>query len=619
MKKLLLTIFIACIFLGLGATKIHAEEIHTKEVFSLPPQNWIFNSGMNKGKYHDRQDFGFTLSPNTVLKVRQVNPDFKGTVAIRLLADADAVEPVVNVGSEWTTISSTVATVPFATTPYDTVNPKLEYVVESNQPQKPLPIYNYGDSEKQFFSTWDKYDCEYGLIKGKDFQLFVPKAGKEVARYTTELPSLDGVIDYYEKVFAFDNKMAGFDNSSPTNKLGKNRYFMKARKDGSPGILAYYSTNWTVHASPTGSLWFGKNSWGPLHEIAHGYQTGLDGKGMYTGEVFNNVFGALFQYKEMGKKEADSTGWLFSGNKAKADAELYKSLVKNPGTYESVSTRDKLFLHMLLLQKAGTEAFTKMYQGYRLEANQPGYSAASYFLPNELNRYYSEYSGYDFSPVLERWGYKMPAKQVSINRAQGYQAVASLADVVPESHLLPARALLDPTTVINSSFEMVTNQEIAPLGLNGALTIQLNTADVTHLKGTKILLKDGKKIVQEQIIKGQAVTFSHVPNGIYTVEFLGNAMAPYEVPQYYAYVKEAQNELTIPALQRIAPTNLTNQRIDMKGLGDKQVGHIETDVANHQVTAAITTTSPHFYFKTDVYVGIKIINATGKLVYEKEA
>ncbi|MBC6314424.1 Ig-like domain-containing protein [Listeria grandensis] len=617
MKKLLLTFFIACLFLGFGATKIHAEEIHTKEMFSIPPQNWIFNSGMNKGKYHDRQDLGFILSPNTVLKVRQVNPNFKGNVAIRLLADADAVEPLVYAGPEWTTISSTVATVPFATTQYDTVNPKLEYVVESKEPQKPLPIYNHGDSEKQFFNTWDKYDCEYGLIKGKDFQLFVPKAGKELARYPTSFPSLDGVIDYYERVFAFYNKTAGFDNSSPTNKLGTNRYFLKARKDGSSSVLAYYSTNWTAHISPSGSLWFGK-TWGPLHEIGHGYQTGLDGRGMYTGEVFNNIFAALFQYQDIGKKEADSTGWLFNGNKVKTDADLYKSMVKNPGTYETVSTREKALLQLSMLQKAGFEAFTKMYQGYRLETNN-GREAGTYYLPNELNRYYSEYSGFDFTPVLERWGYKMPAEQVSINRSRGYQAVASLADVVPESHLLAARALIDPKTVFNSSFEMVTNQEIASLGLNGALTVKLNEADVAHLKGTKMVLKDGKKVVQEQMIKGQDVAFQHVPNGIYTVEFLGNAMGAYEIPQYYAYVKEAQNELTIPALQQIAPTNVANQKITLKGISDKEIGYVQTDVGRHQVTVAITTSSPHSYFGSTVYVRVKIFNAKGDLVYEKEA
>ncbi|MBC6314427.1 Ig-like domain-containing protein [Listeria grandensis] len=619
MKKLLLTFFIFCIFLGLGATKIHAEEIHTKNIFSLEPQNWIFNSGMDKGKNQDRQDLGFILSPDTVLKVRQVNPEFKNNVTLRLIGDAEAIERSVDVGAGWTTISSTEATVPFVTTPYNAANPKLEYEVESNQPQKPLPIYNHGDSEKQFLNTWDKYDCEYGLIQGKDFQLFVPKAGKELARYTTNFPSLDGLIDYYEKVFALDNKMAGLDNSSPTNQLGKNRYFLKARKDGSAGIAGYYNTNWTVQVSPTGIGWFGRNSWLALHEIAHGYQTSLDGRGMNTLEVSNNIFGATFQYQEMGKKEADRVGWLFDGNKAKIDADLYNRLIKNPGTYDSVGLRDKLILQMMLLQKAGTEAFTKMYQGYRLEANQPGYSAGSYFMPNELNRYYSEYSGYDFTPVLERWGYKLPVKQVSINRARGYRAVASLADVVPESHLLAARALIDPTALINSSFEMVANQEIAPLGLKGELTVQLNPEDATNLKGAKILLKDGKKIVQEQVVRGKDVAFTHVPNGIYTVEFLGDAMSSYEVPQYYAYVKEAQNQLTIPALPQIKATNLINQQIMMKGLGDKQVGYVQTDVAKRQVTVAITTTSPHSYFGTSVYVGVKIFNAKGDLVYEKEA
>ncbi len=88
-------------------------------------------------------------------------------------------------------------------------------------------------------------------------------------------------------------------------------------------------------------------------------------------------------------------------------------------------------------------------------------------LPDLMNQYYSEHGQVDFTPVFERWGFKLNNKQVEINRAKGYSAVTSLAYIVPESQLAKARALVDPDIPINSNFEIVTNQQIASLGLKG--------------------------------------------------------------------------------------------------------------------------------------------------------
>ncbi|MDT2193729.1 M60 family metallopeptidase [Paenibacillus larvae] len=53
---------------------------------------------------------------------------------------------------------------------------------------------------------------------------------------------------------------------------------------------AYYSHDYTANSYATADMWLKKNKWGPLHEIAHGYQAALDNKGMYTGEVSNNLW-----------------------------------------------------------------------------------------------------------------------------------------------------------------------------------------------------------------------------------------------------------------------------------------------------------------------------------------
>ena len=52
-------------------------------------------------------------------------------------------------------------------------------------------------------------------------------------------------------------------------------------------------------------------------------------------------------------------------------------------------------------QKAGDEAFAKMYQGYRKLASNAAFQKGDYSLPDLMNQYYSENVQVDFTPVLK--------------------------------------------------------------------------------------------------------------------------------------------------------------------------------------------------------------------------
>ncbi|WP_260445416.1 putative mucin/carbohydrate-binding domain-containing protein [Listeria booriae] len=598
----------------LGNIRAEAGEINSKEIFSIEEPTWIFKSGMGRGKYHDRQDLGFILKENTKLKVRQINTNFKGSLTVRLLGDDSKVEKSVTVSSNWTTIEAGKALVPFVDTPYGEIGATLEYEVDSDVEQKPLPVYRQGGNQAAFFATWDNNDGDYGLIINKDFQLLIPKKDKNLARNLKGFPNLDAFIDYYNGIFKLNNDMAGLDNSSPTNRTAKNRYFLKADANGAGG--AYYGSNWTAQSSNTVGMWLTKGSWGALHEIAHGYQTSLDNRGMYTGEVSNNLFGAQYEYDTYGRDEADRIGWMFGiGYKTQIENNLYTKMVKNFGTYGSVGLREQLILLALLKQKAGNEAFTKLYQGYRADANKASFNISQYTLPNAFNHYYSEHSGLDFTAVLERWGIKLTDNQPVINRAREYTPVASLADVVPENKLLDARLLVDPNVTIRSNFTMVTNEEIAPLNLTGSLNIELDTENIQDLKGTKIQIKNGKKVVQEQFIQGKQVTFENLPNGVYTVNFIGDVMKDYSVKQHYVYVKEAQNQAKI-LVEDTSKTDLTNQKIKFLGLGNVQFAEFNTDLSKEQGVLSISAKDPHAYFGQNLYAAIEIKDTQGNVVYQ---
>lgn len=592
------------------------SEVKQKEIKSIEEPTWIFNAGISKGKYHNRQDLGFILRENTPLKVRQTNPDFKGKLKLRLLSNDRKEEKEIAVGSDWVTIQANTPLVPFIDTPYGTTNAKLEYQVESDQAQKPLAVYQEHGNVDQFFKTWDQYDGEHALIKGKSFQLFVPKRDKGLVKNLKDFKSLDELIAHLDEIFAFNNQIIGLNNSTPTDKPTENRYFLKADINGAGG--AYYGQNWTANTGDTVDMWLNKVSWGTLHEIAHGYQAGFDNRGMYTGEVSNNLFGVQYQYEKYGK-EADQIGWLFDfGKKDKVEKYLYNALIKDNGSYDSVDLREKLILLTMLKQKAGNEAFTKMYQGYRKEANQAGFFEQGYHLPDLMNHYYSENSGYDFTPVLQRWKLSLnDPLQAELNKAKGYQAVASLADIVPESQLRQARELVDRNISINSNFEMVTNEEIAPLQLTGNLKIQLNTKDIEEFKGETIQLIEGNKVIKEMPIEGNTISFTNVPNGIYTLTIPDGKNGKYQVDQYYAYVKEKENTLNVK-LEKIETSDLTNQEIKFLGLGDDEFAEFQTNLNSHHATFNITNKTPHSYYKDEKYASIQVKDDKGKVIYNKE-
>ncbi|EJP86652.1 putative mucin/carbohydrate-binding domain-containing protein [Bacillus cereus] len=597
------------------------EQTNIKEIFSLEEPTWIFKAGISKGKYHDRQELGFILQENTPLKVRQTNPHFKGKLTLRLLSNDSKEEKSIQVGNEWVTVQANVPLVPFIDTPYGENGAKLEYQIESEQSQKLLPIYQEKGSVSQFFKTWDQFDGEYALIQGKSFQLFVPKQDKESLRYLKDFQSLDELINYYEDIFAMYDSIIGLDGSTPENKKSQNRYFLKADLHGAGG--AYYGSNWTANSTDNTKMWLDKMSWGTLHEIAHGYQAGFDNRGIYTGEVSNNLFGVQYQYSKYGKK-ADQIGWLFDfGKKETVEKNLYNAIIKENKKYNDLDPKKKLDLRQNLIlltmakQKAGNEAFTKMYQGYRKLASQAGFNKADYPLPDLMNQYYSEHSQFDFTPVFERWGLDLNDTQTEINRAKGYQAISSLADIVPESQLAEARAIVDPEILINSNFEMVTNQQIAPLGLKGNLNIHLNTGHIESFKGEKIQLKEGNKVIQEQKIETEDIKFQDVPNGIYTVEIPDGKDGKNHSQQHYAYVKEKNNSLSID-INKIEVSNLVNQQIKFLGLGDDQFAELHTDLNQQQVTFTITSKTPHSYYAGEKYASIEVFNDKGEKIYTKE-
>lgn len=613
MKKYAVSLLLFVFGIFVLSANVGAQEVTSKEIFNIPEPTWIFNSGMSKGKNHDRQDLGFILSENTELRVRQTNAHFKNKLKLRLLGNDKKNEKSIEVGSNWVSIRADEPLVPFIDTPYGEESAQIEYEVVTSEGMKALPVYEYHGDETMFFSMWDTEDADYALIQGVDFQLLMPKLDKELVRNLKDFPSIDALIEYHHGIFTLFNGIAGFDGSAPENQNGANRYFLKA--DDSGAGAAYYGGDWTANSEPTTDMWLKELSWATLHEIAHGYQAGFDGQDMYTGEVSNNLFGVQYQYEKYGKK-ADDIGWLFNlGKKEEVENKLYDKLIRDGDTYHDVDVREQLILLTMFKQKAGNDSFTKIYQEYRKMANQSDFKDWEYTLPNLMNRIYSENSKQDFSAALKKRGLYLDEFQAEKNRVAGYPAVASLADVVSENELVRARQLIDPNYLINSNFELVTNEEIASLGLAGDLTIEILPSDLSNFEGLTVELKDGATIIASQPVQ-QKMTFKNIPNGVYHLEFSGEQMKYYLPSENYVYVKETQNHVTL-SLIKAEISKLADEDLIFYGFSDQWSGSLRTNLNSREATLTLNIPKPHYLFKDELYVKVTIKSQDGKIRYEK--
>lgn len=591
-----------------------STEQETQDIFSIEAPTWITDTGMHKGSGHDRQDLGFELAPGATLAIRQINSQFTDDVNVRLIGNDGKYEKSIRVGSDWQTISGDVLLVPFVDTPYGTSQneAKIEYKIFSDTSQMALPIYNYGDDQDAFYRQWDENNGGYALIKGNSFQFLVPDGAKDLAENLVDFNNLDALIDYYEAIFATYNRLAGLDNSSYLNRNSDDRYFMKADADTKAG--AYYGSAWIADGSSTASVWLTINSWGLLHEIGHGYQPNFGEDNMGIGEVLNNIFALDFQYEYFGKETTENS-WLFDfGNQETIEGNLYADMM-NGVSFKSLDNREKLILLAMVVQKAGKESLTNVYQNYRRLATEADFYPGEYPNVDLFNKYFSENTQLDFSAIFEKWGLTIDQTQAAVNRYRGYEAVASLADVIPENMLAQARELLDPTIPLNSNFELVTNDDLVPLGLSGDLKLSFDSDDSTKLDGITVSLVQGNDVIKTGVISDGSISFTDLPNGVYTLSFDGGQINQLRVGNYYVYVKEANNEATID-LNTINSSPLSEQSIDFLGLGDANFATLTTDFGTSMGSLTVKF-DPHSYFAGETYATVTVKNTTGQVIYSK--
>ncbi|MBC1309116.1 putative mucin/carbohydrate-binding domain-containing protein [Listeria booriae] len=614
MRKIIGMCVILLILVGVYSykTDVQAEEVVTKELYTLVKPVALDKAGLSRGIYHDRQDLGIIMPAGEELEIRQVNPNYKDTVSGRFITADSKEDSTFQITSSWGKIKNNYTAVPFIYTSFRTdgskEKPVLEYRVTNKM--KKLPIYQANNNETAFFQLWDSQDAEYGLVLSDKFQMIVPKKDKELLRKLKDFKNIDDVISYYNQVITLYCKLDGLslDAKEDYNRDIATKFFIRANKSG--GGYMYYGNEDTAENNDSLAGWLYKG-WGPLHEIGHGFQGPFMSGEVSLGEIWNNIYAASFEEQYMGDAVFQKGTIYGTSLKARTNEMIQLWKVDNlPISKWNGSSKEQTL--MAMKEKAGDEAFAYFNQQYRKLTSQANFNPSDYPIFQVLNKFYGEKAKFDFTPFTDSIKAPMSNVQKEQNRNKDYRPVASIVDVIPDSKRESAKQQLK----LKTDIAIVDNSQIASLGLKGNVTINLDIADFKDIKGKHLKLTDGEKIVKDVIITSPTIKLDNLPNGVYTIADIVGNTANYRMSEHYVFVKDAENNLKI-TFTKISGYDLVDRTIDILGCDYIQAGKLVTDLKNNKVTIDIIAETPHPRYANKVYYTVEILNEKQETVFKK--
>lgn len=174
----------------------------SKKIKILPYPEWLVKAGMSKGIDHDRQHLGIILAAGEMIKVRQVNAEYKEKLKLYLLNDNKNTQRSISFNTDWIELSVDAISVPFINTPYsDGIIPEI--VFEYPDTSKLLPVYEKGEDESIFFESWDKQNAEFGVVESEYVIILIPEVSKDRLKSFSTSGGIDTVLGFYQDYFFF--------------------------------------------------------------------------------------------------------------------------------------------------------------------------------------------------------------------------------------------------------------------------------------------------------------------------------------------------------------------------------------------------------------------------------
>jgi len=580
--------------------------------YTLEYPAWLWNSGMAKGIFHDRQALGVILTKGATLSIRCSNV-IESKLILNLLNDDRNTESQISITNEWTTFTATYACVPFIETPYTPILAKIEFTTTG---EKQLPVYTSNSDAQAFLDNWEKLDAKFALIRTTYADLLVPTGDRSIVVELHQNLGLDHLELYYTNIFEYYNALAGisFDAAIPTDKNIRNRYFIKADLHGSGS--AYYGHAWTAETNNTiRNFWLDPRpeNWGCLHEIAHGYQGSfMYNSTIHTGEVWNNLYATYYQHKMLGKSVYE-LGWMYGGNAQGTFIALQK-LFDSGSPISTWQLHEILFFYMFIFDKATEQAFTAFNQTYRQISNKAGFQLADHPMMDLLATVCAQTKNLDISFLMKLAGTQLSDAQTDANLYSNLEPAGPLYRLVPASQLIPTQETLRLKTPIS----LVDAKTLAITGLKGNLVISMSPQAFSENRNKVLILKNGSNISRLVKITSPELQVKNLSIGPYILHHPSVPHAKRATLTHYAEVR-AQMDNAVPLIYNYSfGSSLASQEISLTGLGGREFAWLSVDIKSARATLKVAACNPHSYYDKTLYAAVTVRDINGFIVLHKE-
>lgn len=583
------------------------------EIRSLERPEWMINSGLSKGVYHDRTPLMTIVLAGTKIRFRQIHPASNSGVTLSFLNDDRNAEAHHEVTTDWAEIVVRHVSVPFLSTPFtDQGGDIVKVEVEAPDGLKSLPFCNSEHAADLFFQAWDSQQAEYALFESTYTKILIPAKDKATLKALHQATGLKSLFDYHDGIFEYFNYLAGlsFNPVVPTDKNIPNRFFMKADKSG-PGA-AYYGHSWTAQSSDSvANFWLdirGAN-WGSIHEIGHGYQGAfMWNSTINLNEVWNNVFAAHYQKKVMGE-EFYSKGWLYSGGEERIHTLTMNALANGTVGHDLGLT---LYFFLLIFFGAASErSFIEFHKRYRRISNAPGFRVENYPAMDFLSRITIDVANVDVSEFMSLAKASLTPRQLIENVYSNSVPFYPLYLLVDPSTLKPVQTQLG----LRSPVDLVSCKQLSVTGLTANVSLVFEPDVYSEVSGMSFLLRDGRGAARVVQIKSPTVLVRNLPLGLYVLQLPSVDGGKYQAVSSYVVVKQSGGSFNC-VYEKMRASSLANQVIYLGGL-QGVFCRLAINVSAGCFSIDVVYQSPHVYFK-DVYARVIVKDEKGNIVFSRE-
>lgn len=605
--------------IGSGSTILIQRQLYTLPDLGIAK---IEIGAQERANGQDKQHLGIYMPNNSTLKIKRFS-DYNTAppIKVTLYQGVDGKNIDLDLADTQRELKNTAQTggIPMIITPKrdEETLPVIE--VEFSGDLKKLDYYHYKDDMDNFLNKWT--NNSFALIGNRAVQLMVPIEDKNVlttkniARWeaVVEFSTIDALLEFYEDLCDKYNQWSGFyiDEENPLHKLIHTKFFVLPQSDG-PGA-AYYSGD---HCGLSGSSLdtYLAKAWVVTHELGHGYDGNMRNGLM---EIINNVFGHYYQttYLDFFNTDDHKYSWTLDYGYLSWDQLNEQIMKRREDNYEKLfddvfkdmdgntEHREKLGAMIMLFNATGSagEALAQIYRFDR-EMREVGKSlpiadliAKGIYNSDKLN----------VIPFMESFGL-FPSENIKmeIYEAGNAKIPYNLHYLTDDNYVINNE--INSKNVYNKHSLVISDEDRQIFG-TAKITIKIDDAGFDIIKGKKIKIKDGSKIVDEIDIASKEVNVKSIPVGAYTI-VLPSADRKYITGNYYLLIKD--NQETDISVEYTNPNNLVSDAMQLVIGGAPDVNVVAIVSYNSKTGKIIvenTGNEPHWVEETGpVYAGLKI-------------